>query len=181
MGVNVGKIAERDARDDICRQSPTLTTVINMITERVYDQLKPLTFPESLLVDGQPKSQTQHINDVKRIFQQCVKELVFLDLNIRLSRSRYEFRSPKIGEIVNDSWMEPSWCLRDVVTDHKGERRRKPTDIPVVILSVFPTLIKRDEDGLIPLAKAKVVPEWVPRRNDGPITSLMSYLGRSRN
>jgi hypothetical protein len=181
MGVNVGKIAERDARDDICRQSPTLTTVINMITERVYDQLKPLTFPESLLVDDQPKSQTQHMNDVKRIFQQCVKELVFLDLNIRLSRSRYKLQSPEVGEPVNASWMEPSWCLRDVVTDRKGERKRKPTDIPVVILPVFPTLIKSDEDGLIPLAKAKVVPEWVPRRNDGPITSLMNYLGRSRN
>jgi hypothetical protein len=180
MGVNVGKIAERDARDDICRQSPTLTTAINMITERVYDQLKPLTFPESLLVDGQPKSQNQHMNDAKRIFQQCVKELVFLDLNIRLSRSRYEFCSPKVGKTVDNSWMEPSWCLRDVVTDRNGERKRKPTDIPVVILPVFPALIKSDGDDLISLAKAKVVPEWVPGQNDGLFTSFMSHFVRSR-
>jgi hypothetical protein len=107
--------------------------------------------------------------------------LVFLDLNIRLSRSRYVFRSPTVGKTVNDSWMEPSWCLRDVVIDRKGERRRKSTDIPVVLLPVFPGLFKSDGDGLIPLAKAKVVPEWVPRPNDGLLASLMNHLGRSRN
>jgi hypothetical protein len=181
MGVNVGKIAERDARDDICTQSPTLTTVINMITQVVYNQLKPLTFPESLLVDGQPKSQNQHEKDVKRIFHQCVEELVFLNLNIRLSRSRYEFRLPEVNETVDDSWMEPSWCLRDVVTDRKGERKRKRTDIPVVILPVFPALIKSDEGGPIPLVKAKVIPEWVPRRSDGLFTTFANHLGTSSN
>lgn len=78
------------------------------------------------------------------------------------------------GKTVNDSLMEPSWCLRDVVTDLKGERKRIPTDIPVVLLPVFPALLKSDGDDLIPLAKAKVVPEWVPRHNDG----LMAFMGR---
>jgi len=166
VGVNVGKIAERNARDDICTESPTLTTAINVITSKVYDKLRPLTFPESLLDYGQPKSQNKHMSDVKRIFQQCVKELVFLDLNIRLSRSRYEIRLPEAGQIVNDSWMEPSWYLPDVVTDRKDQRTRKKSDIPVVILPIFPALIKIDGEDQILLAKAKAVAIFVPARND---------------
>ena len=150
----------KESREKVCKRSRGLNVAIEKITGETIKTLKPFTFPERLDRSMNPD---KHSAACKKQISNCVTELVFLHLRMRLSSTQYLFGHPKTGDIVNERTMKCSW-----INCNDGMREKE--EPKHVAITVFPSLWKRDDSASLCLIEAKVIPKRGSAQIPTPVT-----------